>query len=142
MIMKPAKIITKPRIVAHASTTSPRLVNSIPLPREVCRIGRVFLCQSICISMPSSCVVVQHCSHGFGIIPTTNDVTNAQSEWMDFHTSFFSIGASNRTRTGTPPLKQAADFKSAVSTNFTIEAELVVVIRTPPNYLLTSARSS
>jgi hypothetical protein len=31
-------------------------------------------------------------------------------------------GASNRDRTGTPPHGKAADFKSAVSTNFTIEA--------------------
>jgi hypothetical protein len=31
-------------------------------------------------------------------------------------------GASNRNRTGTPLFRKAADFKSAVSTNFTIEA--------------------
>ena len=31
-------------------------------------------------------------------------------------------GASNRGRTGTPLCRKAADFKSAVSTNFTIEA--------------------
>jgi hypothetical protein len=46
--------------------------------------------------------IVQHSSHSFEIIPTTNDVTNAQSEWMDFHTSFFSIlvGVPDGTRTG------------------------------------------
>ena len=33
-------------------------------------------------------------------------------------------GASNRGRTGTPPHGKAADFKSAVSTNFPIEATL------------------
>jgi hypothetical protein len=32
------------------------------------------------------------------------------------------IGASNRNRTGTPAMNEAADFKSAVSTYFTIEA--------------------
>jgi hypothetical protein len=31
-------------------------------------------------------------------------------------------GASNRNRTGTPAMNEAADFKSAVSTYFTIEA--------------------
>ena len=36
-------------------------------------------------------------------------------------------GASSRNRTGTPPFRQAADFKSAVSTNFTIEAQAAIV---------------
>ncbi len=31
-------------------------------------------------------------------------------------------GASDRNRTGTPAMNEAADFKSAVSTNFTTEA--------------------
>jgi hypothetical protein len=41
-------------------------------------------------------------------------------------------GASNRGRTGTLPLGKAADFKSAVSTNFTIEAECELSQVEPP----------
>jgi hypothetical protein len=40
-------------------------------------------------------------------------------------------GASNRGRTGTPLFRKAADFKSAVSTNFTIRACGAQLTRVP-----------
>jgi hypothetical protein len=54
----------------------------------------------------------------------------ALTEWQSWVAQYASataknqrkIGASNRNRTGTPAMNEAADFKSAVSTYFTIEA--------------------
>jgi hypothetical protein len=42
------------------------------------------------------------------------------------------VGASNRGRTGTPLFRKAADFKSAVSTNFTIEAHNILFNKNAP----------
>ena len=42
------------------------------------------------------------------------------------------VGASNRGRTGTPLFRKAADFKSAVSTNFTIEAYDILLNKNAP----------
>ena len=38
------------------------------------------------------------------------------------------IGARNRNRTGTPAINEAADFKSAVSTNFTTRAPFYYIL--------------
>ena len=39
------------------------------------------------------------------------------------------IGARDRNRTGTPAMNEAADFKSAVSTNFTTRAPMILYMR-------------
>ncbi len=38
------------------------------------------------------------------------------------------LGARNRNRTGTPAINEAADFKSAVSTNFTTRAPIDYIL--------------